>query len=164
MHQRIVLGAAQAVLGIVLGVCLYVYSATASIPDEYAPGIAAFRLRMHPLFLIACFVVLPMVVALVSPAAWRNARHVTDRLAFTAFAVSIVFLIAVVAAQAAGVQCAMAPPAPPRELVIMLRHSLGCPEFSAWSYAAPLLTASISLACVFVSRRPQSDGRERENW
>ena len=150
-------------LGIVLAVCLYVYSATASIPDEYSPGIAAFRLRMHPLFLIACFVVLPMVVSLVSPTAWRNAGHVTDRLAFTAFVVSIAFLIGLVAAQAAGVRCPVAPPAPPRELVTMLRHSLGCPEFSARSYTAPLLTASISLACLFVSRRAHRTARLRNN-
>ena len=156
MNHRILLGGAQVILATLLVVCLYVYSATASISDEYAPGISAFRLRLHPLLLIGCLVVVPMVIGLLGPTAWGGAIHLTDRLAFTAFVVSTVFLIGLLAADAAGVRCVAAPPAPPRELVTMLRHSLGCPEFSNRSYSAPLWTAGISLASVFVSRRTQT--------
>jgi len=153
MSHRILLGAAQVGLGIVLVVCLYVNSATASISDEYSPGISAFRLRMHPLVLIGCFVVVPMVIGLLAPTAWRGASQLTDRLAFTAFVVSAGFLIGLAVADLTGVHCRAAPPAPPRELVTMLRHSLGCPEFSNRSYGTPFWTASISLASLLVSRR-----------
>jgi hypothetical protein len=70
MTNRILLGVAQVALGIILVLCLYVHSATASISDEYSPGISAFRLRMHPLLLIGCFVGVPMVVGLLDPAGW----------------------------------------------------------------------------------------------
>jgi hypothetical protein len=158
MSHRILLGAAQLALGTVLVLCLYVYSATASISDEYSPGISAFRFRLHPLLLIGCFVVAPMVVGLLGPTAWRSASQLADRLALTAFIVSTVFLIGLVVADVAGVRCRAAPPAPPRELVTMLRHSLRCPEFSNHSYSAPFWTAGISLAMVFVSRRTQNRG------
>jgi len=159
MNHRVLLGAAQVALGTVLMVCLYVNSATASISDEYVPGISAFRLRMHPLVLIGCFVVVPMVVGLFAPTAWPAASQLTDRLALTAFVLSTGFLIGLAAANLGGVHCRAAPPAPPRELVTMLRHSLGCPEFSNRSYAAPFWTASISLASLLVSRRMRNRAR-----
>jgi hypothetical protein len=156
MHHRILPGAAQAVLGTVLAVCLYISSATASISEEYLPGISAFRFRLHPLLLIGCFVVVPLVMGLLSPTAWRSASQFADRLAFTAFVVSSAFLIGLVVADVAGVHCMMPAPQPPREFVTMLRHSLGCPEFSNRSYGGPFLTATISLVIVFLSRRTQN--------
>jgi hypothetical protein len=159
VNHRFLLGAAHVVLGILLVVCLYVYSATASISDEYSPGISAFRLRLHPLLLIGCLIVVPMVVGWLGPPAWRATSQLTDRLAVTAFVVSTVFLLGLVVAALAGVHCLAAPPAPPRELVTMLRHALGCPEFSNRSFSAPLWAASVSLAIVFISRRTQKGTR-----
>src|ERR1700730_9949162 len=118
MTNRILLRVAQVALGTILVLCLYVYSATASISDEYSPGMSAFRLRLHPLLLIGCFVGVPMVVGLLDPVGWRSASQWADRLATTASAVSIVFLIGLVVADVVGVHCMAAPPEPPRELVL----------------------------------------------
>src|ERR1700730_2335160 len=84
MTNRILLGVAQVALGTILVLCLYVYSATASISDEYSPGMSAFRLRLHPLSLIGCFVGVPMVVGLLDPVGWRSASPWADRLGTTA--------------------------------------------------------------------------------
>jgi hypothetical protein len=160
MRNRILLGVAQVALGIILVLCLYVHSATASISDEYSPGISAFRLRMHPLLLIGCFIGVPMVVGLLDPTGWRSASQWAARLATTAFVVSIVFLIGLVVADVVvGVHCMASPPEPPRELMSMLRHALGCPQFSSHSYGAPFWAASVSLAMAFVSRRAQNGTR-----
>ncbi len=158
MNHRILVVAAQLVLGTLLLVCLYTDAATASISDAYAPGIAAFRLRLHPLWLIACLVAAPMAVKVVSPMAWRDTSRLTDRLAFTALVVSAAFLIGLAAAHVAGLHCTTPAPAPPRELVTMLRHSLGCPAFSNRSYSAPFLAAGISFAIVLVGRRTKHGG------